>query len=390
MTKCPASRKAGLALVTVLLATSSVYSADQLLPGKKLVIRTPAFDASKNKLVHLGKDPSVAIGAAGGTGDPQCSGASGGGGFVRVIPSGGGPELSIQLPCENWTTNPANALYKYSDPSGATCKVVLVKNAVLVKAVCKGPQVAIGVSGAMAPVAIMVALNQQLYCTEFGGTVAKDGADGQLFVAKNAPQSAACGFPDFALSLDPTESNTTLGTTTHYTVTIASTGGYAGDVDLSAIDVPSSWTAQVVPPTVTLSANGMTTADLAITVPTNGAAISATPGVSGNGSPGTHAANAMLTVANEVIIPFAAAGIGAGNHNLPATMSINLGTTLRFVNYDSVGHRVHSDGGLGFPHQGASMGNGQEYDVTPGEVGSYRFYCHDHGEATGATDLTVN
>jgi hypothetical protein len=35
------------------------------------------------------------------------------------------------------------------------------------------------------------------------------------------------------------------------------------------------------------------------------------------------------------------------------------------------------------------MGTGQEYDVTPTDTSTtYYFYCHDHGEATGATHLT--
>ena len=71
-------------------------------------------------------------------------------------------------------------------------------------------------------------------------------------------------------------------------------------------------------------------------------------------------------------------------------MTINAGTMLRFINYDTAPHRVHSDGGAGFPHQDFDMGPGQEYDVTPtGTSTTYRFYCHSHGESTGETNLTV-
>jgi hypothetical protein len=100
--------------------------------------------------------------------------------------------VTIPLPCAFWTTNGSNTLYKYRDATGGTCKLVLVKNGVLVKAVCGGTQVGIDVDAGMSPVAIVTTLNAQQYCTAFGGTVVKDGADQKTFLGKNAPAPSSC------------------------------------------------------------------------------------------------------------------------------------------------------------------------------------------------------
>jgi len=83
-------------------------------------------------------------------------------------------------------------MYKYTDPSGVTCKLVLVKSGVLAKAVCTGSQVAIDLNGSMAPVAVRTMLNAQAYCTSFAGTTVKDGSDDRTFLHKDASPPASC------------------------------------------------------------------------------------------------------------------------------------------------------------------------------------------------------
>jgi Raf kinase inhibitor-like YbhB/YbcL family protein len=143
--------------------------------------------------VHLGKDATVTVGPAGGTGDPQCTGAGGGGGSVRIVASGGAGDVTIPLACSGWTTNGPNTLYKYKDTTNTTCTKVLVKNGVLVKAICKGSQIAIDLNGSMSPVAVVTTLNSQQYCTEFGGNLVHDGSDDKTFLRKDAPAPSACG-----------------------------------------------------------------------------------------------------------------------------------------------------------------------------------------------------
>jgi phosphatidylethanolamine-binding protein (PEBP) family uncharacterized protein len=170
-----------------------VQAADQLIAGKKLLIKNPPSGAASNKVVHLGKDATITVDPAGGTGDPQCSGAGGGGGSLRIVASGGAGDITIPLPCAGWTTNGTNTLYKYKDTSSTTCTKVLVKNGVLAKAICKGPQVAIDLNGSMSPVAVVTTLNSQQYCTEFGGNVVQDGSNDKTFLRKDAPAPSVCG-----------------------------------------------------------------------------------------------------------------------------------------------------------------------------------------------------
>jgi hypothetical protein len=183
----------GIALgAALVLCGGGVYAADQLLTGKKLLIKNPPAGVTKNKTVHLSKDPTITIGATGSTGDPTCAGAGGGGGSITLDTSGGAGDVTISLPCANWSTNSANNQYKYKDTTKATCNIVLVKPGKLAKAVCLGSQVAIDVQAGMDPVGVAIRLNQDRYCTNFGGTIKKDGSDDKTFLAKDAPTAGGC------------------------------------------------------------------------------------------------------------------------------------------------------------------------------------------------------
>lgn len=182
----------GIALgAALVLCGGSAFAADQLLTGKKLLLKNvPAG----NKVVHLSKDPAITIDPSGGDGDPTCGGAGGGGGSITIAASGGAGSATIPLACANWSTNGANSQYKYKDTTQATCTNVLVKGGKLAKAICKGAQVAIDLQedGDTAPVAVAIRLNQDRYCTNFGGTIKKDGSDGKTFLAKDAPVAGGC------------------------------------------------------------------------------------------------------------------------------------------------------------------------------------------------------
>lgn len=194
--------------------------------------------------------------------------------------------------------------------------------------------------------------------------------------------------PDFVAVMTPPTIDTTLGTISRYTITLDSTN-FAGPVSLVATGVPEGWTAEFDPSAgVTLPLDGQATVDLVITVPSNAAASTATIGVDATAAPGLRQVSAQLAVANEYILTIPS-GAGEGTHQMPGTLNLKLGATLRITNGDTIAHRVHSNGGAGFPHQDASMGQGESYVVTPGEAANYTFYCHDHGEGTGVTSLAV-
>jgi len=195
--------------------------------------------------------------------------------------------------------------------------------------------------------------------------------------------------PDYSLTMTPPTASTTLGTVTNYSLALTSSN-FEGPVTLTATGLPASWTAEFSPPSPTLELDGSTIVALTITVPANAdaAPTGMTIGVDALAEPGLRQASSVMTVANEYVLSIPA-GTGTGSHQFPGRIDLKLGATLRIANGDTTLHRIHSNGGPGFPHQETSMGQGEAYVVTPEDVGGYLFYCHDHGEGTGVTNLVV-
>lgn len=193
---------------------------------------------------------------------------------------------------------------------------------------------------------------------------------------------------NFTMTMSPSTLTTTLGTTSHYTLTLTS-DNFTGPVTLALTGVPAGWTTTFNPANPVVPLDGELIVDLAVMLPTDTDATTTTIGVTAwADGPGTKAAQASMTVTNDYILEIAN-GTGTGSHGMPGTLNLPLGATLHIQNGDLTPHRIHSDGGLGFPHQDASMAQGAEYTVTPGEISSYSFYCHDHGVGTGVTNLVV-
>lgn len=198
----------------------------------------------------------------------------------------------------------------------------------------------------------------------------------------------AAPVPSYAIAVTPPAQTTDLGTELRYTVVLSSSN-FTGVVELAAAGVPESWTATFSPSAaITVPLDGTATAELVVTVPTDAEATTAAISIDATAAPGERVASASATVNNQLVLEWGV-GTGGGNHGFPNNLALRLGATLHIRNGDTTQHRVHSDGGPGFPHQETSIGQGQEYVVIPGDVGGYRFYCHDHGDGTGVTNLTV-
>jgi hypothetical protein len=204
-------RAIGIALTLVSMAPSA-WAADQLLTGAKLLIRNAPGGATGNRLVQSVRDASITLGAALGDGDPRCS-AAGGGGFsaLRIVAAGGAAgDVTIKLHCDYWSGDGTGTFYRYKDPTGSTCRHVLVRRGALIKAVCIGAQVAVDVDGGMSPVSVVLTLNTEKYCTEFGGTAVKDGSDDRVLLRKGAGAPAACPPPTTTTTVSTTTSTTIL------------------------------------------------------------------------------------------------------------------------------------------------------------------------------------
>ncbi len=196
----------------------------------------------------------------------------------------------------------------------------------------------------------------------------------------------------FAVAVTSPTTETTLGTEVHYTVTVSSTN-FAGLVALNPTGAPASWTVTVEPAQLQVPLDGSITADVKVVIPPNAAELTGAIGVSAYGAPGTQTATGpTLTVANRYDVTIAP-GTAGGDHKLPPRVELRLGATLRVIDADAtanVAHRVHSDsGGSGFPHQDNDMASGDHYDITPTETGSFKWYCHIHGQANNGDNSNL-
>jgi len=64
---------------------------------------------------------------------------------------------------------------------------------------------------------------------------------------------------------------------------------------------------------------------------------------------------------------------------LPDSMSVQKGTTIRWINFDWVEHNVISEDGTSF-NSGVITLSG-EYNLTTDAVGSFLYHCDKHGES---------
>jgi hypothetical protein len=180
-----------------LAVAATALAEDVQVPGKKLLIKNPPSGPSNNKLVFLAKSAGIQI-PVGAAQDPTV-----GGGYLHV--SGGHGEFIINLPALGWTVNGDGSLYKYKDTTGATCKIVLIKDAKLEKAVCKGSQVAynLGPEGAI-NVILGIGSEPLRHCHRFDGLppencdVKKGGGNGTYLVKNCVGTVVGCPSPSGA------------------------------------------------------------------------------------------------------------------------------------------------------------------------------------------------
>ena len=187
----------------VALGMGSAHAQTQLVRAKKVLIKTPPSGTANNKLVFLAKDAIVLPGAV--IEDPRCAPDGSGQASLTVASDTTANSFTIDLGgatnCLNWSVNGAGTVYKYKDTSGATCKIVLIKDGVLTKAVCKGAQVAftLGADQGGMNVVLRTGTSPRRYCTALKGkldpdvpcNIKKNGSDGKTYLAKNCANAPA-------------------------------------------------------------------------------------------------------------------------------------------------------------------------------------------------------
>jgi subtilisin family serine protease len=175
----------------------------QPLWGSKLLIKNKLpEDESKNKIVFMSKDASIEIPTPESSDDPRCG--RGDGGSITVSSALSLQSYSQSLPCDNWTligsaTSPKGYKYRDQELDEGACKLVLLKDGLLMKALCqgKGPTTDLDYDlqegQAQEPVSVVLTTGAaNTYCAEFGGEVKKDGTDGRSFAAKEAGAPGGC------------------------------------------------------------------------------------------------------------------------------------------------------------------------------------------------------
>ncbi len=159
-----------LLLLTLAIGASvalALDQPDQLVTGKKLLIKTDANDTSKNKLVFVSKDTSFDLPNL--SNDPTVNGA-----VLRVKDLGGtAGSITLSLPASRWST--IGGGFKYKGQPGDPCKTIKIKDDKLIKIVCKGASVNLSPPFSGAPaLGLTVGTASVRYCATFTGTPSKN------------------------------------------------------------------------------------------------------------------------------------------------------------------------------------------------------------------------
>lgn len=216
-----------------------------------------------------------------------------------------------------------------------------------------------------------------------GNTAAGDGC------------SATCqveSVPRVALTVDKPTISTELLTTNMVTLTLASEGGFSGDVGITgrAVDgagvaIPG-WTV-TVDATANIAAGGSSQVVASVVVPSNSASLTGEIKFDITSALGTETVSSAVTAANQISFSIT---LNGNNCVYPAkavgNIEVAAGTKVRFVNDSTAGNIIiHQSEGVitGVSHQGnGGTAPGTAYELnTNGRVagsnGTSNWYCHD-------------
>ena len=171
-------------------ATTTTTLPDNLLTGKKLLLKDKPGQERKRAIVLLSKDSGVTLGSGNGTADDPTQN----GGSLRVF--SGTFDDTYPLGADRWKylgKAGKNKGYKFKPAS--PIKSVLVKPGKLVSVVAKGSGLGHSLAANPAPVGVVLTLGSHRYCMTFGGTVTFK--EGKKFLAKDA-EAGTCPAPGFA------------------------------------------------------------------------------------------------------------------------------------------------------------------------------------------------
>src|SRR5262245_59237764 len=174
----------------VLLLTAAAWATDHEQEALRLLVKQKTA-TGKAKTVWVSTSPPPAL--------PALPPTSVGGRFVLT---GANQIGTANLSATIWKANATGTLYKYVNkdaPQGdSVCKVVLVKDAKMLKVVCKGSLIDLD-DAAQGTVTVTLIMGADVYCSTCDAPQKDEGGpDGGTFMAKrcSAPADCSC-FRDF-------------------------------------------------------------------------------------------------------------------------------------------------------------------------------------------------
>lgn len=209
------------------------------------------------------------------------------------------------------------------------------------------------------------------------------------------PGSGMQPTPSIASTIDRQTVSTELFTSEMLNVTVTGAMGFQGAVTLTPTVVDAQgnpiadWTVAASPATLTLTENGNMSAAIMVTIPSDSAELAATVKVTATAGTLTADVSSAFTVAQQLHISFDA-GTGTSTPHahaqaLPQNMNVKSGTSIIWINNDTIQHEVHGDNGI--QHEGGPLDPGATYTVQLTATGQW--YCHAHNESDGIRQISV-
>jgi hypothetical protein len=225
--------------------------------------------------------------------------------------------------------------------------------------------------------------------------------NGVVDVGEDCDGGATCSaqctnlpIPRLEVTVDKPTVATELLSTNMITVTLTGSGGFAGDVPLTATVVDAAdapipgWAVVLDKATVTVPTDGVATAVATLTIPSQASALAGRVKiVAATTVEGTHTQESAITALNQVTFTVKLNANGQCDYApLMGAKNMTVGTKVRWLNGEAAGGNnitIHINGnGTGLNHQpdpGSAPGAAYEQIIGTASANAAIWYCHAPG-----------
>lgn len=209
---------------------------------------------------------------------------------------------------------------------------------------------------------------------------------------------AAVLAPRLDVSVDKPTINTELGSSSMVTVTLTSSGGFSGAVNLTATVVDGTgaplagWMVALNSATVNLTENGTGSAVATLAIPPNAAELTGKIKIDVVSSLGSTTQMSEVTALKQVTLNITENAQGQCVYpTTPSMMNLQVkaGTKIRFINkFTTDNVAIHSNGGAFGHENNDGHAPNTAYEVTV-NTGTANWYCHSPGPTVNNLSVTV-